>query len=362
MAVLGVGANGSCIGADLTRAGYDVTLIDQWPAHVETMKAKGLRVKLIRTGEELKVPVRAAHLCELASLNQAFDLVFLVAKLYDTAWMVRLIEPYLNSEGVVVTAVNGLCDEWVTSIIGPGRDVPCAVELSSQIFEPGLVKRNTGSDSARFVIGELNNKVTPRIEEIAKILNAAGATEVTTNIWGAKWSKLISSTAGLAIMSVLGISGINLLKEPYLELSIKLGTETARVAKALGYELEPVFSIPKEEFRRGTLEDQVGMVLSTIMKDLGKQGTDELRERLSKSDNQVAKEGTKWFLDAPTQDLLKGRLTETEWLNGFIARKGRQVNVPTPLNEALNNMMREIEAGKRKMLDPDNFKGLQSLL
>ncbi len=61
IAVLGTGAIGSCIGADLRKAGHDVLLFDQWPAHVEAMKAHGLRVTMIRSGEEFEVPVQAIH-------------------------------------------------------------------------------------------------------------------------------------------------------------------------------------------------------------------------------------------------------------------------------------------------------------
>jgi 2-dehydropantoate 2-reductase len=76
IAVLGTGANGSCVAADLTNAGLDVVLVDQWPAHVEAMRAGGLHVTL-RHGE-VHAKVRAHHLCELASMRQAFDLVLLV--------------------------------------------------------------------------------------------------------------------------------------------------------------------------------------------------------------------------------------------------------------------------------------------
>ena len=93
IAVLGTGANGSCVAADLTNAGFDVVLVDQWPAHVEAMRANGLHVTL-RQGE-IHAKVRAHHLCELASLRQAFDVVFLVTKAYDTRWHAELIKPYL---------------------------------------------------------------------------------------------------------------------------------------------------------------------------------------------------------------------------------------------------------------------------
>lgn len=78
IAVLGVGAIGSCIGADLTRAGYDILLIDQWPDHVEAMKRDGLNISI--ADAEFNVPVRAARLCELAVINEQFDIVLLTSK------------------------------------------------------------------------------------------------------------------------------------------------------------------------------------------------------------------------------------------------------------------------------------------
>ena len=63
IAVLGAGAIGSSVGADLTAAGHDVTIVDQWPAQVAAMNARGLRV--VMPDLELRTPMRAMHLCDL---------------------------------------------------------------------------------------------------------------------------------------------------------------------------------------------------------------------------------------------------------------------------------------------------------
>ena len=81
IAVLATGANGSCIAADLTRAGLDVSMIDQWPAHVEALRAKGLTITT-RDGA-VNVKVKAYHLCDLCALNETFDVVLLTSKAYD---------------------------------------------------------------------------------------------------------------------------------------------------------------------------------------------------------------------------------------------------------------------------------------
>ena len=72
IAVLGSGAIGSVVGGMLTKAGHDVTLVDQWPEHVEAMNKVGLR--LSGTCGEHVVPVRALHLHELQGVDAPFDL------------------------------------------------------------------------------------------------------------------------------------------------------------------------------------------------------------------------------------------------------------------------------------------------
>src|SRR4051794_26545848 len=85
IAVLGAGAIGSSIGADLTQAGYDVTIIDQWPAQIEALRTSGLRIEM--TDGDVEVAVRALHLCDLAAANQSFDIVFLAVKSNDHRWL-----------------------------------------------------------------------------------------------------------------------------------------------------------------------------------------------------------------------------------------------------------------------------------
>ena len=100
IAVVGAGANGAGIGADLARAGLDVTFIEQWPAHVEAMRTNGVRV--VMPDETLVTPVRVVHVCEVASLREAYDIVFVAVKAYDTRWACELIKPLLRLNGLVV--------------------------------------------------------------------------------------------------------------------------------------------------------------------------------------------------------------------------------------------------------------------
>jgi len=156
IAVLGTGANGSSAAADLTKAGYDVHLIDQWPEHVEVMRRVGVKISM--PDEELCVPVEAYHLCDLASMTCKYDVVFLFTKSYDTRWACELIKPYLHREGLLVGVQNAMTVDDIVEIVGEERTLGCVIELSSEIFTPGLVKRNTPHSKTWFGVGNINPK------------------------------------------------------------------------------------------------------------------------------------------------------------------------------------------------------------
>jgi 2-dehydropantoate 2-reductase len=93
--VLGTGANSAAIGADLTRAGLDVILIDQWPENVVALRERGARIE--KPGEVLTVPVWAFNLCDVCTLTDRFDIVLMLVKAYDSRWAAQLIEPCLKA-------------------------------------------------------------------------------------------------------------------------------------------------------------------------------------------------------------------------------------------------------------------------
>jgi len=335
MLVLGTGAIGSCIGADLTRAGYDTLLVDQWPAHVEAMKTGG--IKMVTAAEEESTPVRAFHLCEVCGLQQLFDIVFLTAKSYDTVWLVHFIKPYLKPDGVVVSIQNSLNDEWIAPIVGYERDIACVIELSAEIFEPGVVQRNTDRSRTWFALGELHGRITPRLQEIVQILSAAGKAETTGNIWGAKWSKLSVNCMTQAAIGILGIHEWEAMHIPQLfDLCIKLGRECVQVGTKLGYTMEPIFGLDAKAFM-GSSDEALKKILETLISHIGKAARNSI-----------------------FQDHLKGRKSEAELLNGLVVQKGKQAGVPTPLNEQIVSLSRRIELGTLKP-DRSNLAMLEKL-
>ena len=332
IAVLGAGAMGSSVSADLTKAGYDVAVIDQWPAQVEAMKANGLRIQM--TDKVVETPINALHLCELASTNLEFDIVFLTVKSNDHRWMAEFIKPYLKKDGVLTAIQNGMNDDSLASIVGRERVVGCVVELSAEIFTPGLVKRNTTHKTTWLAVGELDGYYTPRVKELESILANVGRCDVTNNIYGAKWTKLIANTMTMGPFGLLGLGNKDASSLPGMfEISVSLGKESLAVGKALGYRIEPIFGLRADEFA-GTDDENVVTAMKALLTHITNGRT------------------------APIHDHMKGRKSEMEWIPGVVSRKGRELGIATPFNDAVVDIDAMINRREIPM-DPSNFELLK---
>src|SRR5690242_21743281 len=103
IAVVGTGALGGYVGGTLAHLGHDVTLVDAWPQHVETIRARGLELDGVTPEERFTVrKAKAMHLTEVQSLARTpVDIAFVAVKSYDTRWAAELIAPYLDRKSVV---------------------------------------------------------------------------------------------------------------------------------------------------------------------------------------------------------------------------------------------------------------------
>ena len=140
IAIMGAGAAGSYIGAFLTREREDVTLIDQWPEHVDAVKTKGLRAS--GSQGDFTMPVKALHLTEVQRVQEPFDIAFIAVKSYDTEWATHFIKRYVKPSGYLVSAQNCMNDELIASIVGYHREVACVMShIEVALWEPGHVIR-----------------------------------------------------------------------------------------------------------------------------------------------------------------------------------------------------------------------------
>ena len=144
IAFVGTGAQGASIGADFALAGHDVTFIEQWPAHVEAIRANGITVNLPARTINAKVP--AFHFCQVAEIKDRFDLIFLIVKAYDTKWVTQMVEPVLAKDGFVIGLQNGMTHLDIASVVGADRTIGAVIEIASNMFVPGITNRQNNQD------------------------------------------------------------------------------------------------------------------------------------------------------------------------------------------------------------------------
>jgi len=336
--IIGAGAIGCVVGGLLAKAGHDVVLADPWPEHVNLMRSSGLRLSG-SCGEHL-VPVTALHLGELTQVREPFQAVFVAVKSYDTEWATQLALDHLERDGVVVDFQNGINDHRVAAVAGRDRTLGCVILISAGMYEPAHAIR-TDRGSSAFKIGEHDGSDSPRARRMAELLSAVAPASVTTNLWGERWSKLALNCMLNPLAGLSGLGTAEVRTEPVTRrLAAHLGREVVRVGGALGHRVEPILGIDTKRFADADDAAAIDALGRDIAADAG------------------SRRGGR---PSMLQDVMKGRRTEIDYLNGFVATEGRKARVPTPFNDAVVAAFHARPVGTLTA-DPRNLEPLARLL
>jgi 2-dehydropantoate 2-reductase len=347
IAIVGAGAVGGYAGAHMVQAGEDVTFIDPWPEHVEHMRKDGLRVTHARDVPEFRVAVRALHVTDAQQLAKEtpVDIAFVCMKSYDTAWATMLIRQYLAPDGFVVSLQNCMNEETIAGIVGWGKTLGCiASSITVNLPEPGLIHRGAGKGGTAHTVfraGEVHGRITPRAEEICRLVALSDSAKVTGNLWGERWSKLVTNAMANGISACTGLAGGEMLANDQIRhFSTRVGSEAIRVGQALGYQLEEIYHLPPETIARAGEGDQEATRVC-----------DEERFR----QGQRTASGQRPSMG---QDMQKGRRTEIDFLNGLIVREAEKLGLPCRANAVLTELVTRVERGELKP-DPRHLTELR---
>jgi 2-dehydropantoate 2-reductase len=336
IAIVGAGALGGYVGGTLAHLGHDVTLIDPWPQHVEAIRARGLELDGLTPEEKFTARPKIVHLMEVQSLIRTpIDVAMVAMKSYDTLWATALIAPYLSERGFVVSLQNCMNEETIAGVVGWGRVVGAiASMISVDLYEAGRIRRTAakgGDKHTVFRIGEPHGRITPRVGELVEWFSGIDSTKATTNLWGERWSKLVQNSMGNGVTAATGLTtGECLRTERIRRFQIALAGEGVKVGQALGFELEPIRGADPQLYVRATDGDAQALaeIETKIVPKAGSNPRGDIQR------------------PSMAQDVLKGRRTEIEAMNGYIARKGAEAGVPAPSHEKLTGIVTRIERGE----------------
>ncbi len=291
VAIVGAGAVGCYFGGMLARSGLPVTLIGR-AAHVEAVNRNGLFLE--RADFQGYVRVQAAAQAE--AVRDA-TIVLLCVKTIDTETAATAIAPYLQPTTLLVSFQNGVDNtERIHRATGIAA-IPAAVYVAAAMTGPGRVKHNGRGD---IVVGPV-----PRIPEL--FASVGIPCRVSENIAGELWTKLVMNCAYNAISAVTQLQYRFLTESPFSrEIMRALIDEVVAVGSAAGVRLPSTAELVDAALKLG---DTMATATSST-----------------------------------AQDIARGRLTEIDSLNGYVARRGKDLGIPTPVNNTLHSLVKLLEA------------------
>lgn len=298
---MGAGAVGSYYGARLAAAGHDVVLIGR-PAHVEAIEGRGLRLEMGGTEHVVRVSADT----DPGAVAGA-RLVLLCVKATDTETAVQALAPHLVPGALVLSLQNGVDNAPRAQALLTQRVWPAVVYVASEMVGPGVVRHRGRGE---LVIGPTDH-VAPAdpgtdAESVVGLLNAAGiATELGSDVAGALWAKLVLNCAYNALSALSRLPYGRMVAQPGVAHVMQdLVAECRAVAAADGVHIA------------GYVADAAVLRIAETMPEQ---------------------------YSSTAHDLMRGRRSEIEHLNGYVVRRGAALGVPTPVNRTLLTLVRLAE-------------------
>ncbi|MBI3967456.1 MAG: 2-dehydropantoate 2-reductase [Chloroflexi bacterium] len=330
--VVGAGAIGGVFGARIARAGRPIVFVDAWTPHLEKIKAEGIFVDGAQGESRHQVPTYG--LDELDQLPRPVKNVFLAVKSYDTQSVVERLKPLLSDNGAIVSLQNGINEELIAEIVGSNRTLGAVTRLSAGLIGPGHVRESRAPTP--FSLGELSGEVTERAQRLAELMHPAAPTEVTPNIWGTLWGKLVWNSMMNPTCGITGLTSGGVWRNPRSrDVLMRICQESMSVAKALGIQID---ADAKMDVRLLVDPSPEAQVKGEAMIDYYATHSMDARPSM-------------------LQDVLRGRPSEIDFLSGYIAKKGAGIGIATPINSRMVELVKEIESGQRK-IGEENLEAL----
>jgi len=294
IAVMGAGAVGGYYGGMLARAGNEVVLIGR-PAHVQAFREAGLRLDTQSFDE--RIPVQAST---EASAVRGARLVLFCVKSTDTESAGAVMAAHLEKDAVILTLQNGVDNAERLAAGVPQTVVPAVVYVATEMAGPGHVRHHGR--------GELLIGPSRASEEVVALFAKAGVpVQISLNVAGALWAKLVVNCAYNALSAITQLPYGRLVSQAGVPAIMQdVVTECLAVAKAAGVQVE------------GDMRAAVPRIAQTMAGQFS----------------------------STAQDLARGKPSEIDYLNGFVVRKGEALGVPTPVNRVLQSLVKALEAAR----------------
>jgi len=320
--VIGGGAIGGITAAVLTQHGQNVLVLDADRSHVEAMN-KGLKITGLM---ELTTPVKSLVPADFNDKQYRgwAEIVLLAVKGLHTENALASVLAGIAVYAPVISMQNGINEETISGIVGAERTIGCSITLGGTNEGPGqLIQTAEGG----FIVGQWPTGKSSMVDDTAALLSKAFPTEISDNIIGDRWTKLLITASLTGVGTVAGLTyGGVIENEAARKVALTVITETYDVGIAAGV----VFA------------DLMGVSPSIVLVRNRADFDNASKLMAFAFSKHVAAKPSMW------QDIEKGRKTEVDFVNGYVMRKGKEVGLKTSANELVTRVIKDIEAGKKK--------------
>ena len=208
-------------------------------------------------------------------------------------------------------------------MIGPTRTLGSVIEVSSNMFEPGVVDRQSPRERSWFAVGGIDPRAHARAGEVAEILSAAGTVEVSDDIRSSKWMKLVVNAAELVPSAILDLPLADAVALPGMrDFMIQAGREAVRTALDTGSRVRPIFGLVDADL------DHPDQYVEQLF--------DQVLHHFTLPETRTT----------VLQDWMKGRRSEVDEINGLVVREQHRLGGSAPANALTVDLAHLIEAGR----------------
>lgn len=313
---------GTILGAYITKNGGRIDLVNHNFAHVRALNEKGAHVV---GSVDFVQPVKAITPYEMAG---TYNIIILLTKQMENEQIVRFLMPYLTPDGVIVTLQNGIPELLISHIVGADHVLGCTVAWGATMLAPGVSELTSAPDSLTFQLGSLSPFPNRHVNEVKELLQLMGPVVIEDNFIGTRWTKLLINASFSGLSTALGATfGETIRPRDSRLVTLALIKECIDVARKGNIRFEPVQG--KDVITLLDFNNPVKKSIATAILPL----TMRKHMRLKAS---------------MLQDIEKGKRCEVDAINGVVCSSGREVGVPTPLNDMVVDVIHRIERGELK--------------
>jgi 2-dehydropantoate 2-reductase len=299
--IVGPGAMGCLFAGFLVKAKEEVWLLDKNKERAAKLQQEGITIEGVSGNWQAQVKASA----EARDIPEA-DLVIICVKSYDTKQAVTAARPFIGQNTRILTLQNGAGNiEILSEVAGAEKVIGGVTNQGATLLGTGKVRHAGRGETT---IGRIDGKIPVEMRSVREVFNKAGLeTRISRDIKGLIWSKLIINAGINALTAITRLNNGRLVElESARRILREAVSEAAKIAKRKRIKL--IYDDP-----------------------------------LAKAE--AVCEATSLNISSMLQDVLRGKRTEIDFINGVIVRQAQEAGIPVPVNATLVDLIKTIEAG-----------------